>query len=333
MLHAADERLRAAEAALARAEASVKAPALTRLRDGSYQNSCGEALHVLASPVRLREARTEQDEAFNREQLRGRVRKGAVVEVDGFSSDDGQHRGCDVRAEAGEDGGEEGDEDGDAANGDECYVSVVADEPNGVPAGWVHNRQVVVGTKLYEACTKLGLQVDASQLTSGKDGRTAVSDEHRGVVFREAFKGLRAARDEARALAEADWVLAGPAAGVPAQSPTGGREEKKEGRRECELVEHIEREHEHTEREHKRELAEGEHSSSHGGDSSCTDLVSSLTPICTVLVGASSPIFRDQPNFSVALKVASDSERYARKKDLMNSLRRNGHSLTITKKC
>lgn len=200
MLHAADERLRAAEAALARAEASVKAPALTRLRDGSYQNSCGEALHVLASPVRLREARTEQDEAFNREQLRGRVRKGAVVEVDGFSSDDGQHRGRDVRAEAGEDGGEEGDEDGDAANGDECYVSVVADEPNGVPAGWVHNRQVVVGTKLYEACTKLGIEVDASQLTSGKDGRIAVSDEHRGVVFREAFKGLRAARDEARAL-------------------------------------------------------------------------------------------------------------------------------------
>ena len=34
------------------------------------------------------------------------------------------------------------------ANGDECYVSVVADEANGVPAGWVHNRQVVVGTKL-----------------------------------------------------------------------------------------------------------------------------------------------------------------------------------------
>ena len=200
LLHAADERLRAAEAALARAEAAVKAPALTRLRDGSYQNSCGEALHVLASPVRLREARTEQDEAFNREQLRGRVRKGAVVEVDGFSSDDGQHRGRDVRAEAGEDGGEEGDEDGDAANGDECYVSVVADEANGVPAGWVHNRQVVVGTKLYEACTKLGVKVEASQLTTGKDGRKAVSDEHRGLVFREAFKGLRAARDEARAL-------------------------------------------------------------------------------------------------------------------------------------
>eukprot|EP00964_Phaeocystis_antarctica_P034836 scaffold19850_cov63-Phaeocystis_antarctica.AAC.1 len=211
-LHAADEKLRVAEAALAHAEASVKAPALTRLRDGSYQNSCGEALHVLASPVRLREARTEQDEAFNREQLRGRVRKGVVVEVDGFSSDGGEHRGPDVRAEAddgddegGGDGdgggdGEEEDDDGDAANDDERYVSVVADEPHGVPAGWVHNRQVVVGTKLYEACTKLGIEVGASQLASDRDGRVAVADEHRGVVFREAFKGLRAARDEARAL-------------------------------------------------------------------------------------------------------------------------------------
>ena len=209
-LHAADERLRIAEAALVHAEASVKAPALTRLRDGSYQNSCGEALHVLASPVRLREARTEEDEAFNREQLRGRVRKGVVVEVDGFSSDDGQHGRRDVRAEAddgddegggdGDSDGEDEDEDGDAANDDERYVSVVADEPNGVPAGWVHNRHVVVGTKLYEACTKLGIKVDAAQLATDKDGRDAVAEEHRGVVFRKAFKGLRAARDEARAL-------------------------------------------------------------------------------------------------------------------------------------
>ena len=210
-LHAAGERLRIAEAALAHAEASVKAPALTRLRDGSYQNSGGEALHVLASPVRLREARTEQDEAFNREQLRGRVRKGVVVEVDGFSSNGGQHRGRDVGAvedDGDDEGGGDGDSDGDledaddddAANDNERYVSVVADEPNGVPAGWVHNRQVVVGTKLYEACTKLGIEVDASQLASDRDGPVAVADEHRRAVFREAFKGLRTARDQARAL-------------------------------------------------------------------------------------------------------------------------------------
>ncbi len=209
-LHALKERLRAAEAALAEAEASVKAPALQRGPNGMYVNTSGVDLQVLASPVRLREAKTEKEQEFNREQLRGFVRRNAVVEVDGFNNDGAQFErepaADDKDKEEGEGEGEdEGEGEGGGDGGDNCYVSVVADEDSGVPSGWVHNKQLVKGSLLARACASMDppFEVEARRLRDDKkDDKDTRADKekYRQQVFREAFRPLRAARDEARSL-------------------------------------------------------------------------------------------------------------------------------------
>ena len=205
ILHVRAERLRLAEEELAEAEGSVMATVLTRMANGKYKNTSGEPLSVLAAPLALRAPTTEQDKAFNKGQLRGHVGKDACVEVDGFNHGKLQDR------DEGDDASGEEEDDGSR------FVSVVADELEKVPAGWVHNKRIVQHKLLARACTQLGVPFDCKRLRAEK--------AYRLQLFRIAFAPLRAKRDEAQQLCRGTAIPAvygtGPLRSLMASHPLG----------------------------------------------------------------------------------------------------------------